>query len=474
MHRFACLSVLLSGSAVAMVSCSSSNQSPAAAADGAATSCADGQLIVDGACVTPSSAWTQIKTGGATTCGLGDPYSFFVHLGTTNKLLVYFAFGGFCYNAQLCAAGALNFVPKVNVDTKSLAQTSGIFDLSRPDNPFKDWSWVYVPECTADFEWGNNVAQYPAMGSSPAVTVHHNGFVNVTAVRNWVYENFKSPDRIFVSGSSGGADAALMHYSYIRQHYTNVKNWAFLADSSFGVVTDQFFTSDIVSWKAYDNRPMWIPAIANAAPSQLTWDFLEIEGAKYFQTGAQAEFGTAYDTLESITYEIMGGMRADWHDKMEAHIQNVSAQTPSFRYLIAPGTAHIVLNQGTFYQYQVNGMLLRDWVSALANGQDVQSSQCTSNCMVTQLPEDAGTGGTGGISEVGINCLGTSECNQGEVCCANIATQATSCASGAACPLGGIQLCSSDTDCAGAACTPTSVMGVSIGTCGGLGGLAGH
>lgn len=367
------------------MACSSSN-SGSPSADGGATSCPDGTYLIDGQCVTPSAPWTEVKTGGLTTCLRGDPYSFFVHQGTTNKLLIYFAFGGFCYNAQLCAVGALNCVPKVNVDTNVLANTSGMFDLNRPDNPFKDWSWVYVPECTADFEWGNNVANYPAMGSSPATTVHHNGFVNVTAVQNWIFENFKSPGMIVVSGSSGGADAALMHYPYFRQHYTDVKDWVFLADSSFGVVTDQFLTTDIDNWKAYENRPTFIPAIASVPQSQMTWDFVEVQGAKYYPTGTIAEFGTSYDLLESITYQIMGGTLADWHDKMETHLQDVSGQAPTFRYLVAQGTNHIVLNQPSFYSYQVNGTSLRDWVADLAAGQDVASSQCTSECMVQPPP----------------------------------------------------------------------------------------
>ena len=289
-------------------------------------------------------------------------------------------------------SGAPNCVPQVPVDPKILADTSGMFDLLRADNPFKDWSWVYVPECTADFEWGSNVANYPAMGSSPAITVHHNGFVNVTAVRNWIYENFKSPDNIFVSGSSGGGDAALLHYSYLRQHYANVKNWVVLADSSFGVTTDQFLTTDLANWGSYANRPTFIPAIANASPSQLTQDFSEIEGFKYFPSGVVAEFGTSYDILESFTYQIMGGVQSDWHAKMEAHLQNVSSQNPNFRYLVAQGTNHIVLNQPDFYQYQVNGTSLRDWVANLADGQDVVSSQCMGNtCMIQPPPgSDAG------------------------------------------------------------------------------------
>jgi hypothetical protein len=314
-----------------------------------------------------------------------------VHTGTTNKLLIYFAFGGFCYNAQLCAVGAPNCVPKVNVDTKNLTNTSGMFDLNRSDNPFKDWSWVYVPECTADFEWGSKVANYPAMNGSPAITVNHNGFVNVTAVRNWIYDNFKSPEFIFVSGSSGGADAALMHYPYLRQHYADVRSWAFLADSSFGVVTDQFLSADISNWGAYDNRPTWIPSIASVSQDQMTWDFVEAAGAKAYNGGTISEFGTSYDLLESVTYQIMGGTLTDWHSKMETHLKDVSSQVPSFRYLVAQGTAHIVLNQPEFYDYAVNGIRLRDWVDDLANGRDVQSSQCTSNCMIQPaLGGDAG------------------------------------------------------------------------------------
>jgi hypothetical protein len=460
MHRLASSSVLLLGAALASASCSSKNQPPS----GPATSCQQGKLLIDGQCVAPTAAWTEIKPGGTTTCLRGDPYSFFVHLGTSNKLLIYFAFGGFCYDAQLCAVGAVNCVPKVNVDTNSLASTSGILDLNRPDNPFKDWSWVYVPECTADFEWGDNVANYPATGGSPAITVHHNGFVNVTAVRDWVYENFTSPDRIFVSGSSGGADAALLHYSYIRQHYANVTNWAYLADSSFGVVTDQFLSTDINSWKAFDHRPMWIPAIASTPQPQQSWDFSEIQVSQYYKNGTLAEFGTAYDTLETISYEIMGGTKSDWHAKMDAHLQNVSGQTPNFRYLIAPGTAHIVLNQGTFYQYQVNGTSLRDWVASLANGQDVTNDQCTSNCMVApQLP--AADGGGAGVVETQILCLGSSECSQGELCCGSAASKSASCVSGASCPPGSLQLCIDKSDCSSNTCSQFPVQGATLGVC---------
>lgn len=481
MHRLARLNVLLLGTALASTSCSSKDQpapGPSASCDGGtapvngkcgapSAPCDTGSLLIDGQCVAPTSPWTEIKPGGSTACMHGDPYSYFVHLGTTNKLLIYFAFGGFCYNAQLCAPGAVNFVPKVNVDTNMLSKTSGIVDLNRADNPFKDWSWVYVPECTADFEMGHNVADYPAMGTGPAATINHNGFVNVTAVRDWIYQNFPSPERIFVSGSSGGGDAAIYHYPYLRQHYPTVKNWTLFADSSFGVVPDDFFSKTVVSWNAGENLPKWIPGIVNASP--LTWDVSVIEGAKFYKEGITAEFGTSYDLLETFVLGITGGNQSEWHDKMEAHIKNVSSQVPNFRYLIAPGTAHIALNQTEFYEYQVNGTTLRDWVADLASGKDVKSDQCTSNCKIAPTFPPKPDAGTGAPVESQILCLGKDNCNSGEVCCGS-PPQSTSCVSGTASSSSScsFQMCVDDTECsaAGKKCNPLVIQGRTVGVCG--------
>ncbi|HEX7479289.1 MAG TPA: pectin acetylesterase-family hydrolase [Polyangiales bacterium] len=380
--------------ALANVSCGSTTH-PAAQADSGAqqqdsgTACPQGMVFVGGKCVSATSGWTRVSPGGETTCARGAPYSFFVHVGKTNKVLMYFAFGGFCFNAELCKVGATNLVPAVDVDEQKLAALGGIFDLTRADNPFRDWSMVYVPECTGDFETGNNVMDYPALNGSPAITVHHKGFVNVTAVREWTYKNFVSPERMFITGSSGGGDAALMHYPYLRKHYENVKNWTCLLDASFGVTTDSFLTTGSAGWKAYANRPSWIPAIQNATPIQLTQNLAEIEGQKHYGSGVLAELGTAYDTLESITYQLMGGDMTQWHDKMEAHLKDVSTAVPeSFRSFILSGTDHIILNQATFYQYSEGGVSVRDWVADLAAGKDVNNVQCdaaTKNCMVVRL-----------------------------------------------------------------------------------------
>lgn len=334
------------------------------------------------------TGWKQIKTGGDTICALGDPYSFFVHPGKVDKVLLYFAFGGFCYNAELCRIGAPNYVPSVEkkVDVERLEHTSGIFDLKREDNPFKDWNIVYIPDCTADFGWGNTTAMHPRSGQYAPVTINHKGFVNVTAVREWVHKEFPSPEKMFVAGSSGGGDSAIMHYPYLRELYKGAPTtWVYLADASFGVVTEKFTTEYVRNWGAVENFPDF-GRFAELKPEEMTWDNILTELDASYPNGVLAELGSAHDMLQTITYSIMGGPAADWPGKVEEHLANVSKKASSFRYMLASGSSHIILDQDEFYYSQVDGTTARDWVADLAEGKDVSSYHCSGTCLEEQAP----------------------------------------------------------------------------------------
>lgn len=342
--------------------------------------CDKGMVLVDEECVTPSlpdlaPGWTRIEPGGDTTCSRGDPYSFFVHPGTVNKLYLFFGFGGFCFNAELCRDGALNHVPTVEIDEAQLAAGAGVFDLDNPDNPFKDWYMVYVPECTADFSWGDNIVDYPAMGESPAITIRHKGFVNAASVREWIFDNFGGPEQIVVSGVSGGGNGAYMHCAFIQEHYQGTRN-IYLADSTAGVTTEKFITEYLRNWKAYENRPQWIPAIADASIEELDWDFLMVEGAKYYPASMLIELESAYDPFQAITLMMMGGNRDEWHDKMETHLQYISDNVPNYRYFVIGGEAHMMLDTKKFYALQVNGTRFVDWLSDLIDGKDMPNMHC--------------------------------------------------------------------------------------------------
>ena len=44
---------------------------------------------------------------------------------------------------------------------------------------------------------------------------------------------------------------------------------------------------------------------------------------------------------------------------------------------IAPGDAHTVLSDGTFYTETLNGVKLVDWVTSLIEGEQVNDVHCT-------------------------------------------------------------------------------------------------
>src|SRR5262245_48019208 len=49
------------------------------------------------------AGWNELAPGGETMCAYGDPYRFFVHPGTSDKLMIYFAGGGACWNGIFCS-----------------------------------------------------------------------------------------------------------------------------------------------------------------------------------------------------------------------------------------------------------------------------------------------------------------------------------------------------------------------------------
>ena len=73
----------------------------------------------------------------------------------------------------------------------------------RADNPFRDYSFIYVPACTGDAHLGDVTREY-----SPELTVEHNGFVNGTAALNHLADNYPDAAQVVAVGKTVGSVAA--------------------------------------------------------------------------------------------------------------------------------------------------------------------------------------------------------------------------------------------------------------------------
>jgi hypothetical protein len=120
--------------------------------------CGPGGIELDGACVADlGEGWIQVKPGGDTVCARGSEFSFFVHSGTVNRLVVGFDGGGACWDTFTCSKANPTFTDSVDESDDPNTQRDGVFDLTNPENPFKDWFAVYIPYCTGDVHWGDQV-----------------------------------------------------------------------------------------------------------------------------------------------------------------------------------------------------------------------------------------------------------------------------------------------------------------------------
>ena len=137
-------------------------------------------------------------------CIAGTPYSVFTRQGDPKKLLIFMQGGGACWqNFPFCNFLAEDQYPPEN------GPFPGVFDPTAPDNPFADYSVVYMPYCDGSTFGGDNDvisdASFPFLGS----TRHHRGLRNLSAGMDVVGDMFPKAKQITVMGhSAGGVGAA--------------------------------------------------------------------------------------------------------------------------------------------------------------------------------------------------------------------------------------------------------------------------
>ncbi|HTQ46108.1 MAG TPA: pectin acetylesterase-family hydrolase, partial [Polyangiaceae bacterium] len=175
----------------------------------------------------PADQWTFVPFSNAF-CGNGASTGIGInpHAGAT-RVLVYLEGGGACWSELTCYTtmtaayfttgySAQDFATE-STDTTNLAQPGGFFDRTASANPFKDYSFVYVPYCTGDIHAGNNVATYGTnMG-------HHVGYANMTAYLSRIVPTFPGMQRVVLAGSSAGGYGALFNWWQTQQAFGSVR-----------------------------------------------------------------------------------------------------------------------------------------------------------------------------------------------------------------------------------------------------------
>ena len=144
-----------------------------------------------------AAGWEQVVPGGDCECADGSEFAFWERRADPTKVVFYLDGGGACFDATTCAFTGLSAGGEATYDWsiwgEDPAQEGGIFDFDQADNPFADYSFIYVPLCTGDKHLGDATRKY-----SPELTVEHNGFVNGTATLNYLAEHYPDAAQVVV------------------------------------------------------------------------------------------------------------------------------------------------------------------------------------------------------------------------------------------------------------------------------------
>jgi hypothetical protein len=318
--------------------------------------------------------WNTLAPGGDTTCAYGTEYTFHVRPAESEDLLIFFNGGGACWFDQICSPEGPTFQPFTN----EVPGPTGIFDLENEANPFADYNMVFVSYCTGDVHIGNSEMTYeiPATDESEAqeFTVFHNGYINSMTVLDWVFENVDSPESIFVTGSSAGAIAAPFYAGVVAEEYPDSEVIQ-LGDGAGGYRTP---ATPLVNgvWNTLSILPEW-PEYSEATLENLTFEAYYVATAARFPDMQMAQYNTANDETQYAFLELTGVSGVPLLELLEANYDDIRNGSETFKTYTAGGDLHTILRLPEFYEYEVDGVTVRDWVADLASGEPVEDVLCT-------------------------------------------------------------------------------------------------
>jgi hypothetical protein len=322
-----------------------------------------------------AAGWEKFVPGGDCQCADGSEFAFWERRADPTKVVFYLEGGGACWTAEMCAFTGNGESPFYSWNVHDGPPSEGgIFDVTNPDNPFADYSFVYVPYCTGDVHLGDATREY-----SPELTVQHKGYVNGTTALTSLAEHYPDAAQVVVVGVSAGSVAAPVYGGVVADLLPQAQVTV-LADSSGTYPDDPDLNTEILGeqWGALETMPDWE---VNEGLTAADWGppRFWVQAGLHDPDLVLARFDFAYDEVQAFFMEQLEVDTSDLVaaiDANEAAIEDAGVVQHSYT---APGNDHGVVGDNLFYTLDVNGVPLVDWVATLIAGEvldDVHCDQC--------------------------------------------------------------------------------------------------
>ncbi len=323
----------------------------------------------------PQQGWSKfVPDAEGCACSDGSEFALFERPGDPSKVMFYFEGGGACFSAETCGPTAPTFTPTITQTVDDLAERTGLFDSTNPENPLADYSIVYVPYCTGDVHLGNATTEY-----SPEITIEHRGYLNAQAALDYLVATYPDTEQLVVTGASAGSvPTPLM--AGLASDLLPTASIVTLGDSS-GAYPDVPTVNEIIGnlWGTSNAVPDW-PENEGMTPAEWSFPGLYIQAGEHAPDITFARFDHAFDDVQA-TFGALAGVAGDdlvsLIDETENQVEAAGIPLASY---VAPGTSHTIIGGDDVYELEVEGVRLIDWITELVDGSvpaDVHCADCT-------------------------------------------------------------------------------------------------
>lgn len=305
----------------------------------------------------PAETWTFVPFDNAF-CGDGSTTGIGVNLTDKSKNLVIFLMGGgACWDALTCYTlkTASNMdgydEAKFQSDVNGVLQTS-LFDRSDPQNPTKDYSFVFVPYCTGDVHAGDKIGNYNG------TETHHKGLANLKAYLSRILPTFPDVSRVVLSGSSAGGFGTGFNWWRVQQVFSNARV-DMINDSGQPLYSPYLSLNRQNEWRNAWNLNGALPPDCTECMNELA-ALIPYYGSKP-QKGKAALLSYTKDDVISAFFEFIPttyfeeGLKKVTADELE--------KINDFKYFYVAGESHVLLSDPSIAS---KGIVLKDWLRQMA------------------------------------------------------------------------------------------------------------
>jgi len=318
----------------------------------------------DAPVVTPT--WETVDAPSDCMCADGSAFHFYLREASPTKVLFYLEGGGACFSGDMCKPGSGTYSETISPISK-LEDSPGIFDFANPENPFVDYSVVYVPYCTGDVHAGNITKDY-----GNGVVTEHKGFVNASNALDTMIKRFPNTTQLVVAGSSAGSFPTPVFAGIAGDRLPNADLKVF-ADSSGAVPDAMGFV--IGNWGTLETLPDW-PEIEGLTVDQFTPAYTFIKAAEHNPKITFARHDFAFDNVLSSFARMAGLSPDDLVSVMRTNESKVEATGVNVANWISPGDDHTIAVRDEFYTEEMNGVRFVDWFTAFMNDSPEADNYC--------------------------------------------------------------------------------------------------